>query len=43
MLVLKNNSLGLETYLVLQFALLIHLAHKNLINMCWTFNHQNII
>jgi hypothetical protein len=31
MLVCKNNSLSLETYLVLDFTL----------NMCWTSNHQN--
>jgi hypothetical protein len=43
MLVFKNNSLSLETYLVLDFTLLTHLAHKNLINICLTFNHQNII
>jgi hypothetical protein len=41
MLVFKNNSLSLETYLVLDFTLLTHLAHKNSLNMCWTFNHQN--
>jgi hypothetical protein len=41
MLVFKNNSLSLETYLVLDFTLLIHLAHENLLNMCWTSNHQN--
>jgi hypothetical protein len=38
MLVYKNNSLGLETYLVLD---LTHFAHKNSLNMCWTSNHQN--
>jgi hypothetical protein len=41
MLVFKNNSLSLETYLVLDFTLLSHLAHKNSLNMCWTSNHQN--
>jgi hypothetical protein len=41
MLVFKNNSLSLETYLVLDFTLLTHLAHKNSLNMCWTSNHQN--
>jgi hypothetical protein len=41
MLVLKNNSLSLETYLVLDFTLLTHLAHKNSLSMCWTSNHQN--
>jgi hypothetical protein len=41
MLVLKNNSLSLETYLVLDFTLLTHLVHKNSLNMCWTSNHQN--
>jgi hypothetical protein len=41
MLVLKNNSLSLETYLVLDFTLLTHLAHKDSLNMCWTSNHQN--
>jgi hypothetical protein len=40
-LVLKNNSLSLETYLVLSFTLLTHLAHKNSLIMCWTPNHQN--
>jgi hypothetical protein len=41
MLVFKNNLLSLETYLVLDFTLLTHLAHKNSLNMCWTSNHQN--
>jgi hypothetical protein len=41
MLVCKNNLLSLETYLVLDFTLLTHLAHKNLLNMCWKSNHQN--
>jgi hypothetical protein len=41
MLVFKNNSLSLETYLVLDFTLLTHLAHKNSLNMCWASNHQN--
>jgi hypothetical protein len=41
MLVYKNNSLSLETYLSLDFTLLTHLAHKNSLNMCWTSNHQN--
>jgi hypothetical protein len=41
MLVSKNNSLGLETYLVLDFTLLTHLVHNNSLNMCWTSNHQN--
>jgi hypothetical protein len=41
MLVYKNNPLSLETYLALDFTLLTHLAHKNSLNMCWTFNHQN--
>jgi hypothetical protein len=41
MLVYKNNSLSLETYLVLDFTLLTHLLHKNSLNMCWTSNHQN--
>jgi hypothetical protein len=41
MLVYKNNSLSLETYLALDFTLLTHLAHKNSLNMCWTSNHQN--
>jgi hypothetical protein len=41
MLVFKNNSLSLKTYLVLDFTLLTHLAHKNSLNMCWTSNHQN--
>jgi hypothetical protein len=41
MLVFKNNSLSLETYLVLDFTLPTHLAHKNSLNMCWTSNHQN--
>jgi hypothetical protein len=41
MLVFKNNSLSLETYLVLDFTLLTHLAHKNSLNMCWTSNYQN--
>jgi hypothetical protein len=41
MLVFKINSLSLETYLVLDYTLLTHLAHKNLLNMCWAFNHQN--
>jgi hypothetical protein len=41
MLVYKNNSLSLETYLALDFTLLTHLAHKNSLNMCWSFNHQN--
>jgi hypothetical protein len=36
-----NNSLSLETYLVLGFVLLTHLAHRNLLNMSWTSNHQN--
>jgi hypothetical protein len=43
MLVLKNNSLSLETYLVFDFALLARLAHKSSKHLCWTFNHQNII
>jgi hypothetical protein len=41
MLVLKNNSLSLETYLVLDFTLIVHLVHKNSLNVCWTSNHQN--
>jgi hypothetical protein len=41
MLVFKNNLLSLETYLVLWFALLTHLAHKNSNSMCWASNHQN--
>jgi uncharacterized small protein (DUF1192 family) len=41
MLVFKENSLSLETYLVLDFTLLTHLAPKNSLNMCWTSNHQN--
>jgi hypothetical protein len=41
MLVLKNNSLSLETYLVLCSALLTYLVHKDSIKMCWTSNHQN--
>jgi hypothetical protein len=41
MLVYKNNSLSLETYLALDFTLLTHLVHINSLNMCWTSNHQN--
>jgi hypothetical protein len=41
MLVFKNNSLSLETYLVLDFTLLTYFAHKNSLDMCWTSNHQN--
>jgi hypothetical protein len=41
MLVLKNNSLSLETYRVLDFTLLTYLAHENSLNMCWSSNHQN--
>jgi hypothetical protein len=41
MLVYKNNSLSLETYLVLGFTLLTHFAYKRSLNMCWTSNHQN--
>ena len=41
MLVFKNNSLSLETHLVLDYTLLTHLAHEKPLNMCWTFNHQN--
>jgi hypothetical protein len=41
MLVYKNHSLSLETYLALDFTLLTHLAHKNSLTMCWTSNHQN--
>jgi hypothetical protein len=43
MLVYKNNSISLETYLVLGFTLLTHFAYKSSLNMCWTFNHQKII
>jgi hypothetical protein len=41
MLVYKNHSLSLETYIALDFTLLTHLAHKNSLNMCWRSNHQN--
>jgi hypothetical protein len=41
MLVLKNNSLSLETYLVFDFAPLARLAHKSSTHLCWIFNHQN--
>jgi hypothetical protein len=41
MLVYENNSLSLETYLVLGFTVLTHFAYKNSLNMCWTSNHQN--
>jgi hypothetical protein len=41
MLVLKNNVLSPETYLVSWFALFTHLAHEDSINMCWPSNHKN--
>jgi hypothetical protein len=41
MLVLRNNVLSLETYLVPWYALFTYLAHEDSINMCWASNHQN--
>jgi hypothetical protein len=41
MLVFRDISLSLETYLVLDFPLLTHLVYINSLNMCWTSNHQN--
>jgi hypothetical protein len=43
MLVFKNNSLSLETYLVLDFPLLTHLVHINSLNMCWKSNTKILI
>jgi hypothetical protein len=43
MLVLQNNVLSLETYLLVDLHFILHLAHNNSLIMCWTLNHQNII